>query len=190
MRPPCARLLAASLFFAGCARATTPSPTPLATASPPVATQVPITTAAATARPAGPTPTLAPTATQPSLFTPVTASDWQVGPAKAAVTLIVYGDFQSPFCASLEVVLARLRNEYPEDLRIVFRQYPLPQHDKARLAAQAAEAAGAQGKFWQMHDKLFASQLEWANLTPVTFTEVLTDYAAGLGLDKAQFETA
>jgi cyclophilin family peptidyl-prolyl cis-trans isomerase/protein-disulfide isomerase len=155
-----------------------------------VATRAPINTAASTSAPTQPIGTATPAPTQPSLFAPVTSDDWQVGPSKAAVTLVVYGDFQSPFCADLEVILARLRREYPDDLRIVFRQYPLPQHDKARLAAQAAEAAGEQGKFWEMHDKLFASQAEWTSLTLDAFEAALPDYATAIGLNKAQFQSA
>ncbi|MEP7359393.1 MAG: thioredoxin domain-containing protein, partial [Anaerolineales bacterium] len=178
MRSRWLRLLGASLFLISCAQATTSVP-PQATASLAVATRVPITTEAATVAPIGrPTATVAPAVTQPSLFAPVSDSDWQIGPATAAVTLIEYGDFQSPFCAALELVLQKLRTEYPDDLRVVYRQYPLPQNDKARLAAQAAEAAEAQGKFWEMHDKLYAAQVEWVDLAPEAFQSTLSEYAA------------
>ena len=142
MRAILAALLAAAWLLAACAQPTintpTASPRPAATATP----------APPPSTPAGPSPTPAPTATQPSLFAPVTDADWQTGPKAAVATLLVYDDFQCAFCANLEPILARLRAEFPADVRIVFRHYPLPQDDKARLAAGAAEAAGAQGKFW------------------------------------------
>jgi cyclophilin family peptidyl-prolyl cis-trans isomerase/protein-disulfide isomerase len=189
MRLAWMRLLATGLFLCGCAQATTGTP-PATTDIPPVATRVPINTPAASPTPFGPPSSPTPAPTQASLFAPVSEADWQTGPATAAVTLIVYSDFQSPFCAALELVLARLRTEYPDDLRVVFRQYPLPQHDKARLAAQAAEAAGAQGKFWEMQSELFANQPDWADLTPVAFKPLLAEYADTIGLDQEEFRAA
>jgi cyclophilin family peptidyl-prolyl cis-trans isomerase/protein-disulfide isomerase len=138
--------------------------------------------------PAGPSPTPPPTATQPSLFAPVSEADWQLGPQDAVATLIVYDDFQCAFCANLEPILARLRSEFPADLRLVYRHYPLPQDDKARLAASAAEAAGQQGKFWEMHDLLFASQAKWSGLSVAAFGPRLDDYATQLGLDLKRFD--
>ncbi len=186
MRAPWVLTLAATFVLVGCGQAPT-SPPPGPTASLAIATRVPINTVAATVAPTGPVVTPTPAPTQPSLFAPVTDADWQIGPPAAAVTLVVYGDFQSPFSAALQKVLARLRTEYPQDLRVVYRQYPLPQDDKARLAAQAAEAAGAQGKFWEMHDKLFAAQLDWASLAPDAFKMLLPQYAAAIGLDVDKF---
>lgn len=131
-----------------------------------------------------------PTATEPSLFPPVLAADWQQGPAAAPVTLVVYNDFQCGYCAYMAGMLSILRQEYPDDLRLVFRHFPLPQNDKAHLAAQAAEAAGAQGQFWPMHDILFFRQDEWYDLPPVDFRLKLTAYAEELGLDVATFNQA
>ena len=116
-----------------------------------------------------PKPTPGPT--QASLFPPVTDQDWVQGAPTAAVTLVEYGDFQDPVTARLEPVLAQLRKDFPEDLRVVFRHLPLmgtpeaPFHDKAAISAQAAQAAGAQGKFWEMHDLLFSRQADWAGMT-------------------------
>jgi cyclophilin family peptidyl-prolyl cis-trans isomerase len=86
-------------------------------------------------------------------------------------------------------VLARIAQDYPQDVRFVYRHFPLMSiHDKAALSAQAAEAAGRQEKFWDMHDLLFAKQGEWALLTPDDFKTWLSTQAQGLGLDVAQFE--
>lgn len=85
-------------------------------------------------------------------------------------------------------MLAQLQQENPEDVRLVFRDFPLNSiHDKAALAAQAAAAAAEQGKFWEMHDLLFAAQNEWSSFTPEVFEEWLPEKAELIGLDKEQF---
>jgi cyclophilin family peptidyl-prolyl cis-trans isomerase len=85
-------------------------------------------------------------------------------------------------------VLAQLQQENPENVRLVFRDFPLiPIHDKAALAAQATSAAAEQGKFWEMHDLLFATQNEWSSLTPEAFVEWLPEKAELIGLDNEQF---
>jgi protein-disulfide isomerase len=100
---------------------------------------------------------------------PVTRHEPSVGPEDALVTLVVFSDFECPFCSRVEPTLDQLRAAYPRDLRVVFRNVPLPFHDHARLAAQAAMEAFAQGgnaAFWRMHRTLFANQraLERADL--------------------------
>lgn len=90
----------------------------------------------------------------------------------------------------LAPVLAQLREMHPDDLRVVFRHFPLMQiHDKASIAGQAAEAAGAQGDFWSMHDLLFDRYREWIGLQPAEFTDWLISTAVVLELDTAQFES-
>jgi cyclophilin family peptidyl-prolyl cis-trans isomerase len=85
-------------------------------------------------------------------------------------------------------VLAQLRADYPEDLRVVYRHFPLNSiHDKAALAAQASEAAGLQGLFWEMNDILFDKQGEWSPMSVEQFQEWLIARAGNLGLDTAQF---
>lgn len=127
-------------------------------------------------------------------YAPVSDADWQRGPADAQVTVIEYSDFQCPFCAQLAATLAELQTRYPEDLRVVYRHYPLigtsdqPLHEKAALAMQAAEAAGLQGKFWEMHDAMFAAQADWTSLSIDEFEAWLQDEAAALELDVTQFE--
>jgi cyclophilin family peptidyl-prolyl cis-trans isomerase/protein-disulfide isomerase len=122
-------------------------------------------------------------------------ADWQRGPSEAAVTLIEYADFQCPGCAQISPILAELERRYPDDLRVVYRHYPLigtaeqPLHDKAALSMQAAEAAGLQGKFWELHDELFSRQSEWAGLSPAEFESWLREAALALDLDLEQFTT-
>jgi len=87
-------------------------------------------------------------------------------------------------------VLAQLEKDYPEDIRIVYRHFPLISiHDKAALATQAAEAAGKQGEFWAMHDLLFEKQSEWSAMSVEQFQDWLAERAADLGLDVEQFTT-
>ena len=86
-------------------------------------------------------------------------------------------------------MLAQLKDDYPDDVRVVYRHFPLPGHDKALLATQAAEAAGLQDKFWEMHDYLFEQFGSWTGLSADQFQTWLVENAAGLGLDAAQFES-
>ena len=97
----------------------------------------------------------------------VDEKDWVRGSADAPVTLLEYGDFECPFCGQAFWELKRLEEAVGERVRFVFRHFPLAQaHPHARLAAEAAEAAGAQGKFWEMHDTLFTNQSGAGALRP------------------------
>ena len=112
--------------------------------------------------------------------------DWIKGNADAKVTLIEYADFECPACRVFSTdILKQLENEYKDSLRVVFRHFPLPQHDRAVDAAKAAEAAGFQGKFWQMHDLLYEKQDDWLS---GDLNNILLGYAESLGLDKDRFE--
>jgi protein-disulfide isomerase len=103
------------------------------------------------------------------------------GPVEARLTLVEYGDFECPFCGRATGVVRELRARFGDDLRYVFRHLPLTDvHDHAELAAQAAEAAAAQGRFWDMHDLLFEHQDELE-------LEDLLGYAHDLGLDVERF---
>ncbi len=127
---------------------------------------------------------------EPSLFVPPSASEPARGPQEAAVTFIVYSDFQSRAGAELTTLLNQLRRELPNDMRIIYRHAPKTEtYDKSMLAAQAAEAAAEQGKFWEMHDLLFGRQIEWVKQTPADFEQWLIRQAAGLGLDTNRFSS-
>ena len=103
------------------------------------------------------------------------------GPADGQVTLVEYGDFECPHCGRAEPVIRQLVQTFGQDLRFVFRHLPLEEvHEHAALAAEAAEAAGAQGRFWEMHDMLLAHQ-------DALTVEDLLAYARQLGLDQARF---
>ncbi len=105
------------------------------------------------------------------------------GPASAKVTVIEFSDFQCPFCGRVNPALKEIEDQYKGKIKIAFRNLPLPFHDKAHLAAEAALAANEQGKFWAMHDKLFANQqaLDRASLEK---------YAQELGLNMNKFTAA
>jgi protein-disulfide isomerase len=109
-----------------------------------------------------------------------------IGPADAPVTLVEYSDFQCPTCAFYHPVLKRLKGEFGDRLRFVYRHFPLVRsHAHAMLAARAAEAAGRQGKFWEMHGLIFEGQKEWSAGKP---REKFLEYARKLGLEMKRFE--
>ncbi|MET1003420.1 MAG: Na+/H+ antiporter NhaA [Acidimicrobiia bacterium] len=106
------------------------------------------------------------------------------GPEDAPVTLVEYADFECPYCGRAEAAVREVLRAFGDDVRYVFRHLPLNDvHEHAQLAAEAAEAAGAQGQFWEMHDLLFANS---GALEP----EDLVRYARELGLDEARFTKA
>ena len=91
----------------------------------------------------------------------VNSGDHQLGNVNAPITLVEYGDFQCPHCGRAHPLLKRLLKEKGSDLNLVFRNFPLTEiHQYANVAAAAAEAAGKQGKFWEMHDLIFENQSE------------------------------
>jgi cyclophilin family peptidyl-prolyl cis-trans isomerase/protein-disulfide isomerase len=125
---------------------------------------------------------------QLAVFPQVSKEDWTKGPEDAIITVMEYTDFQCPYCAMAQVELEKLLEMYPDDVRLVYRALPLVGiHPNATLAAQAAEAAGAQGKFWEMYEALFTKQADWSGLTSEEFLAWLSAEATALGLDEAQF---
>lgn len=107
------------------------------------------------------------------------------GNPNAPVTLEEFGDFQCPPCGSFAGFLEELLKEYDSRVRIVFRNFPLPGHEHAREAALAAEAAGLQGRFWEMHDVLYREQAFWSYATNAR--ELFESYAGTIGLNLDQF---
>ena len=111
------------------------------------------------------------------------------GPEDAPITIVEFSDFQCPACRAVQPTLAQISQEFPDKVKIVYRHFPLDSiHPNARLAAQATEAALAQGKFWEFHDKLFLAQGEWDKIG--NKDELLAKFAAyaeELKIDKQQF---
>jgi protein-disulfide isomerase len=119
-----------------------------------------------------------------SLTPPVSGRDHVRGGANAAVTLVEYGDYQCPYCGAAHPVITGLQRDFGKSLRFVFRNFPLTQaHPYALVAAQAAEAAALQGRFWEMHDFIYEHQ---DSLEP----DALPGWAERVGLDLHIFGTA
>jgi protein-disulfide isomerase len=108
------------------------------------------------------------------------------GNPDAPVTLEEFGDFQCPPCGSFSGFVAELVKEYDSRVRLVFRNFPLKMHEHAREAALAAEAAGLQGRFWEMHDVLYREQADWSKAPNVR--ELFESYAGMIGLNLDQFK--
>ncbi len=111
----------------------------------------------------------------------VEAHDPARGPADAAVTIIEFSEYQCPFCARVNPTLRQIEEKYAGKVRLVFKDFPLPNHAQAPKAAEAAHCAGEQDKYWQLHDRLFANQQQLQ-------VPELKAHAAAVGLDQASFD--
>jgi protein-disulfide isomerase len=141
------------------------------------------------------TPTVSQNASPPQSTTsptPATVADAGAEPAHAegsadaAVTLEEFGDFQCPPCGLLHPILKTMEKEFGANLRVIFREFPLvPTHEHALSAARAAESAGLQGKFWQMHNLLYTNQNSWKNAFDVR--PIFDEYAKQIGLDMDRY---
>ena len=119
---------------------------------------------------------------------PVTDEDWIYGDPDAPITIVEYEDFQCPACPNFSLGVKSLVADFPS-IRVVFRHLPLYSiHDKAYISSMAAESAGAQGKFWEMHDVLYQLQSEWTGMIEEEFVDWVTLKAEELELDVQQFE--
>jgi protein-disulfide isomerase len=108
------------------------------------------------------------------------------GNPNAPVTIEEFGDFECPSCGVYHPEMKKIEAEFGDRLRVIFRQLPLlPMHQHAMLAAQASEAAGLQGKFWEMHDKLYENQKTWSEAKDLV--PIFVDYARQIGLDTDKF---
>lgn len=115
-------------------------------------------------------------------------SGWVVGNPDAPITLVKYSDYQCPRCAYYHLIVTQLVEELSDEFRLIFRHFPLRNHAHAKPAAIAAESAGRQGKFWEMHDLLFSQQGKWAEKEQTETFEIFLKYAASLNLDANQFQ--
>ena len=138
-------------------------------------------TSPAAGAPARPTAPQTPSTTAASV--PLRADDPARGPETAKVTIVLFSDFQCPYCARVGPLLKQVEQAFPGVVRVVWKHQPLPasMHPQARPAAEAAEAAHEQGKFWEMHDRLFANQRALS-------TELYESTARELGLDVERFK--
>ena len=167
------------LLLSACASETQAPPTPTPTR----------VVATSTATPPSPTPAPRSTAHTRTPLPPLAPAEWTDGPGSAWISLDVYCDFQATGCAALAPLLEAVLERHPDDLRLIYHQYPLISlYDKASLAAQAAEAAGAQDMFWEMYGVLYGDWSDWVSLPPENFPDWLVERAEGLGLDVQRFE--
>ena len=117
----------------------------------------------------------------PRYNVPLVASDPVRGNPSAPVTIVEFSDYQCPFCARVNPTLDLVRNSFGDKVRIVFKDYPLPNHAEAPKAAEAARCAGDQNKYWEMHDAMFANQRALG-------VPSLKQQARAMGLDGAAFD--
>ena len=126
------------------------------------------------------------------LLPPITDQDWKLGPDGAYLTLIEYSDFQCPYCQQTSQGIKDFVAAHAGEVQLVYRHFPLPGHDKSTLSAQAAEAAGLQGKFWEMHALLFdaANWTAWIEMSLEDFSSWVIGQAETIeGLDVEKFKT-
>jgi protein-disulfide isomerase len=117
-------------------------------------------------------------------------ADHSKGNVEGKVIIVEYGDFQCPGCGGAYPNVKTLMEEYGDRVALIFRNFPLTSiHPNARAAAAAAEAAGLQGKFWEMHDLLYANQNSWSTLDTSQRTEAFVAFANQLGLKADTFKT-
>lgn len=120
---------------------------------------------------------------EPALTVPVSDDrDHVQGPVDATLTLVEYGDLECPYCGAAYPIVKRIQRQLDDRLRFVFRHFPITtSHPHAEAAAEAAEAAGAQGRFWEMHDRLYENQRHLSSPD-------LRSYAEALGLELERFD--
>jgi len=115
-------------------------------------------------------------------------ADHTQGNLDSKLILIEYGDYQCPPCANAYPIVKDLVKKYSDKVLFVFRNFPIPSlHPNARAAAATAEAAGLQGKYWEMHDKLYENQSAWSSASTSERTTIFKDYASQIGLDTDKF---
>lgn len=136
---------------------------------------------------AQPTVNSSQSAAPPKVGEPGAEPAHSIGDAKAPITLEEFGDFQCPPCGALHPVLKTMEHEFGPRIRIIFREFPLvPAHQHAMAAARSAEAAGLQGKFWEMHDVIYESQATWSNAFDVR--PIFEGFATKIGLNLEKFK--
>lgn len=116
----------------------------------------------------------------------VTSSDWTKGATDPKVSIVEYSDFQCPACASYYPLIEKAVLEYSDRLSFTYRHFPLPQHKNALAASYASEAAGKQGKFWEMHAMIFERQSKWSE--SYTAAQIFEEYAKELNVDLTQYK--
>ncbi len=173
----------------------TPTPIKSGQANQAVATKTSTPTVSISAAPAQSGPTL--TTTPLPALTSAPASHIETGHlptlgSSSKVVIVEFSDFQCPYCKSFyDQTLGRIKSDYVDSGKATFayRQFPLSIHANAQKAAEASECANEKGKFWDYHNKLFGTQVEWASRAGADAINAFADYASQVGLDSAEFKT-
>ena len=119
----------------------------------------------------------------------INPTDHVRGAVNGKVTLVEFGDFECPACGAYDPIVRQLVKQNEKDLKVVFKNFPLTQiHKNALISAKAAEAAGLQGKYWEMHDMIYDHQIEWGE--SMGAKDIFVKYAKSLGLDTNKFEAS
>lgn len=113
--------------------------------------------------------------------------DWVKGPENAPITIVEYLDFECEACRVYYQITKQLKGEYKDKIRFVVRYFPLPGHKNSVPSALAVEAAGKQGKFWEMHDILYENQKDWGE-KQIANPEIFVEYAKQIGLDMEKYK--
>lgn len=114
----------------------------------------------------------------------------KIGTDSAKVKLVEFSDFQCPACADAQPFVKKLKDAYPNQIQVIYRYFPLSQHPFGRQTAYLAQASAEQGKFWQIHDKLFETQAQWFGLNSTEATAFFLDLAKQIGLDEGSVKQA
>ena len=176
-----------TLVLSACSGSATPSatvtPTPASSAQ---ATAIPTTgPATCTVSGAG----LQPKADSAATFAPISDSDHVLGPATAVMTVIIYSDFTCPYCQHYTPAIEQFQRDHPNDVRLVYRSFSVG-HTLSEASIAIAEAANLQGKYWEMHDKLYATQNEWNQLTGADRTDYFVQAAESIGVNGDELRDA
>jgi len=115
-------------------------------------------------------------------------ADHVFGKTDSKVTLINYGDFQCPHCSQIHPIVKEITEEYKNQIRFVFRNFSISSFPNSRAASATVEAAGLQGKYWEMHNKIYELQSDWSNSNATDRTEIFIGYATELELDIDKFK--
>lgn len=125
------------------------------------------------------------TTADPKLLSNANSHSTESGALSYPVTLVEFGDYQCPACGYAEPIVEKVLADNPK-VKLIFRNFPLAQHQNALVAAEAAEAAGAQGKFWEMHNAIYANQDIWSNMAAPM--DAFVEMAKKLNLDVEKFQ--
>lgn len=170
------------LLLSACSTSATYTVSPTVTIPPNIIIPTP---ASCTSIAAAPTPG----PDEPSVFPPLSKTDHVRGAQDPIFTVTDYIDYQDPRSALFTDAMNKLLQEHPDEVQVISRSFPLTNiNDKAAIAAQAAEAAAEQDKFWEVHDLLFSQQANWISLSAADFEQWISAQVAGLGMNVGQFQ--